>query len=393
MKLEGRSTEQLNSARMTLNTLLRGTVLKHNGTSIWHPNVHSNDKLYQAIKSIEQELDVVIARDKVKRRLSFHGPSKSYTPAARRVFDLFTKTGVAYEVRLSPHQFSSALRGGFASIEQALGKSMAVFDVVSKTITINGSRQQYERALQILDRKDLATTPLSDRSAGPEECPICFDKPDTPVQMSCKHRYCLDCFENCCMAAASTSTDGFQIKCYGDGGLCPTIFTVKEIGEVLSSSTLEDVLISSFETFVKGHPQEYQYCPTPDCGYIYRCASAPPTRSMRHICSNCFEDICRSCHARHGQYTCAEYKDIASGGREALEKLKRKLNYKDCPKCGTTMEKTEGCNHITCGGCRAHICWVCLAVFDTQGPCYEHMKKSHGGIGLDHLYQVVQLAR
>lgn len=69
-----------------------------------------------------------------------------------------------------------------------------------------------------------------------------------------------------------------------------------------------------------------------------------------------------------------------------MEKLKKELNFKDCPKCATVFEKMEGCNHITCGGCQAHICWVCLAVFDTQGPCYKHMTRVHGGIGLYHLY-------
>lgn len=391
LKLEGRSNDHLDVARKTLNTLLSGIVLKHDKAPIWHPNLHTNDKIYQAIRSIEQELDVVIIRDKVKRQLSFHGPADCcYTPTVRRLIDLFTETAIPYEVRLSPSQFSSALKGGFASIEHALGKSTAVFDVVSKTITVYGSHQQYERAIQILDHKDYARRLSSDFRS--EDCPICFDKPDTPVQMSCRHRYCLDCFENCCLSAASTSMDGFQINCYGDEGACSTIFTLKEIGEVLPSATLEDVLISSFEKYIKGHPQEYRYCPTPDCGYIYRNASASEMRSMRHTCSNCFEDICRSCHARHGQYTCAKYKEIASGGHEAMEKLKRELNIKDCRKCGTTMEKTEGCNHITCGGCRAHICWVCSAVFTTQDPCYEHMRKRHGGIGLDHLYQAVELA-
>lgn len=43
-------------------------------------------------------------------------------------------------------------------------------------------------------------------------------------------------------------------------------------------------------------------------------------------------------------------------------------------------EDREGCNHMTCGGCRAHICWVCMAVFETDRPCYDHMIKEHGGM-------------
>lgn len=25
---------------------------------------------------------------------------------------------------------------------------------------------------------------------------------------------------------------------------------------------------------------------------------------------------------------------------------------------------------MTCGGCSAHICWICLETFDTAGECY-----------------------
>tara|TARA_B100000767_G_scaffold211344_1_gene198495 strand:- start:315 stop:1001 length:687 start_codon:yes stop_codon:yes gene_type:complete len=43
-------------------------------------------------------------------------------------------------------------------------------------------------------------------------------------------------------------------------------------------------------------------------------------------------------------------------------------NTKSCPKCGTSIEKNGGCNHITCknGSCKHEWCWVCL------GPWKDH---------------------
>jgi hypothetical protein len=84
--------------------------------------------------------------------------------------------------------------------------------------------------------------------------------------------------------------------------------------------------------------------------------------------------------------TCTEHKYQASGGDEAFQRIKRELGIKDCPKCKTAIEKTEGCNHMTCGGCGAHICWVCLAAFRTSDECYVHLEGQHGGIGVEVMW-------
>lgn len=87
--------------------------------------------------------------------------------------------------------------------------------------------------------------------------------------------------------------------------------------------------------------------------------------------------------------TCAEYQDLESGGYAAFEKFKKEMQIKDCPKCSTPMEKTDGCNHMTCQGCGTHICWVCMRTFGASGPCYDHMNKAHGSIGLGEIDYVL----
>ncbi|KFZ24279.1 hypothetical protein V502_01238, partial [Pseudogymnoascus sp. VKM F-4520 (FW-2644)] len=345
IKVEGSSAQDVANARKTLDLILSGIILTAGDKTVWNPLLSSNGSVYKRLKAIEKELHILIIRDKLKRQLQYYGPRDKLKQAIDQVIDMLRDESSANHGKDGDHE-----------------------------TMIKGNRASEFRSVP-----DIA-------SSAKGQCPICLDdEPNMPIQTLCKHTYCLECFENCCKSAASTSKDEFRVECHGEGGNCAELFKLAELKDHLSSSAFELVLKSSFEMYIQRHPKDFHYCPTPDCGYVYRCTS--DSKPLGYTCPNCLELICTFCHARHGDYTCAEYKDIKSGGYEALEKLKIKLNLKDCPKCKTTMEKTEGCNHMTCGGCNAHICWVCMAVFGTSGPCYDHMRKEHGSIGLelDHL--------
>lgn len=346
LKVEGSSAQEVANARKTLDSILSGSILIARDKNLWSASLSSNGSAYKRLKSIEKELHIIIIRDKTKCQLQYYGPPERYQQAVHQVTDLLRE-------------------------ETSTNQDKQQHDTTP--IFTKGNRALEIRSMP----DDIASTPEAN-------CPICDeDELDMPIQTLCKHTYCLECFENCCKYATSTDKENFQIECQVDG--CAAVFNLAELKDRLSSSAFELVLKSSFEKYIQRHAKTFHYCSTPDCGYVYRSTSASDLNPPAHSCPNCLELICTFCHARHGGYTCAEYKDIESGGYEALEKLKRKLNIKDCPKCKTAMEKTEGCNHITCGGCSAHICWVCMAVFGTSGPCYEHMTKKHGGIGLGAL--------
>ena len=64
--------------------------------------------------------------------------------------------------------------------------------------------------------------------------------------------------------------------------------SLEELQKHLPSTTFEDVLQASLQSYIRRRPKEYRYCPTPDCDYCYR---ATNTTNLR-TCPKCLKDTC-----------------------------------------------------------------------------------------------------
>lgn len=70
-------------------------------------------------------------------------------------------------------------------------------------------------------------------------------------------------------------------------------------------------------------------------------------------------------------------------GRKTLETMVRKYEEEQqtqqwlsdyttpCPTCGIAIEKSYGCNHMTCKSCQTHYCYLCGKAISAQNP-YQH---------------------
>ncbi|RYP47141.1 hypothetical protein DL768_006751 [Monosporascus sp. mg162] len=365
LKIEGESDTEVASSKAILDSILGGVVAKDDQR--------------------QQELGVVVVRNKAKQELRLFGTENKINEAQRQLANLFRiEASSAHAIELDPPKFDWAMCGGFNTITNRLGTEKAALDILSspKKIIISSSLEDYDLALALVNGRELVDQPKSETASGAavaEDCSVCWTEADSPVRTACDHVYCQDCFENGC-AALSVSEADFVLSCHGDQGNCNRAISLKDMHKHLSSAVFEDALERSFASYVRRHPNELRFCPTPDCGYVYRVTRSAKT----HTCSNCLQPTCSACHEPHVDMTCAEYKDIQSGGYAAFKKLKEETGIKDCPKCKTPIEKVAGCNHMKCIGCNVHICWVCMMTFSSGGPVYDHMSKMHGGhIDLD----------
>eukprot|EP00981_Chlorochromonas_danica_P013636 scaffold6591_cov328-Ochromonas_danica.AAC.10 len=140
-----------------------------------------------------------------------------------------------------------------------------------------------------------------------------------------------------------------------------------------------------------------KYCPVDNCGLIVHIPkdansavnSAPTTPlspdsvsslvqhslpraascSNGHVfCLQCNEVAHTPCscsdYLRWAQLVAQEIKTTqiqeASNSDEIANALWVAANTKRCPRCGTAIEKDEGCNHMSCRKCRKEFCWICM---------------------------------
>ncbi|XP_074650346.1 E3 ubiquitin-protein ligase RNF14-like [Tubulanus polymorphus] len=138
------------------------------------------------------------------------------------------------------------------------------------------------------------------------------------------------------------------------------------------------------------------YCPRPAC----QSAVILDPGSNMGCCAACNYVFCTLCQLTyHGVSPCRvkrnqlkklrdEYLNADSAGKLFLEKRygKRAIETameeifsqewleefsKQCPECGTYIQKIDGCNKMTCIKCRGYFCWICSRLLSRSTP-YNH---------------------
>ncbi|KAI0038575.1 hypothetical protein FA95DRAFT_1505347 [Auriscalpium vulgare] len=190
--------------------------------------------------------------------------------------------------------------------------------------------------------------------------------------LTCTHQLCGPCLD-----LLITSASTFPIACIYDA--CQEPLALALLQTRLTPPALDALLDRAGAAHISQRPGEYKFCPTPGCAHVYR--TAPEGAVLR--CGGCLADTCGACHVpAHPGFTCAERRAEADPAERAYRQWKRDNAVKPCPRCGVDIQKSAGCNHMTCAACKTHMCWACMKMFEVGHDVYEHMRIAHGGIGV-----------
>ncbi|XP_059382898.1 E3 ubiquitin-protein ligase RNF14-like isoform X2 [Carassius carassius] len=222
-------------------------------------------------------------------------------------------------------------------------------------------------------------------------CGICYSEKlgsESLLFKECQHVYCKPCMK-----------EYFQIQ-IRDGKVqcltcpepkCVSMATPSQVKLLVGKDEFaryDRLLLQSSLDLMK----DVVYCPRMSCCMA---VMVEPDSNMG-ICPACKYPFCTLCkRSYHGLNHCIptddlrgmhdEYNSASEEWRKIEEKqgIQRvfdslsedwvKVNCKQCPCCGTNIEKNKGCNKMTCSKCHGYFCWICLTALCRKDP-YSHYK-------------------
>ena len=190
-----------------------------------------------------------------------------------------------------------------------------------------------------------------------QKCQICFEfLPDRFfLGLPCNCQCCQDCLVSWCGVKIKEPyyLTNNKIPCIT--GVCNKDFKIEEIIFVLSpyhQNLLNDKLL---QIYMSKAP-DIRKCPRNNCPYG---GIIEPSCSKKLHCS-----LCGKKWREKDQFSSLEKILYFSWKWRSLKKelfsgIWKRLRTKRCPKCRIRIQKTGGCQHMTCQRCKYEFCWIC----------------------------------
>lgn len=373
VKLFSNDLKELGRLKGQFEGIQRGHVVMFEGKTAWDSyfNLPSGIVFFQTLQRRHQQL--LINRDPFRRRVTLHGPPSVRIQAQSDIVAKLKelRQRMARVIPLPGHILGLFVASEYPKLKQELGTETISIDLWNHTLVVRGTTDQWVIAKRAVQHASEMQHPRRSKKA--VECPICFDEVASPCTLRCGHTHCRSCLKEYLLAA--TDSHFFPLTCLGNAATCTELIPLAAAKDFLTTSEFNGVVTSAYSAYIAKRPTEFHPCPTPDCPQVYR--PGPAGNVLQ--CPACLVRICSTCHCEdHEGVECPDTDEQEL----AFKEWKRNHDVKACPGCKVDIERSEGCNHVTCIRCQTHICWACSQTFPRGEGIYDHMRAAHGGIGL-----------
>ncbi len=207
------------------------------------------------------------------------------------------------------------------------------------------------------------------------ECRICLDEvtiENIYIIDNCEHKYCSRCLKIHAKTTIDSGTPDVKCPCPE----CRELLDIQSIRQLLSlepSADSQTDLLRLEELFQERYMQHdplYVRCPNvlEVRGTKVPCnmwGMRDAVGRQQATCLKCTFRFCGNCGNRAHTETCEAFAPIAAaergdvGAAEALLRQWRATSHsKVCPGCSVLVERSDGCNHMTCR-CKHQFCYRC----------------------------------
>lgn len=219
---------------------------------------------------------------------------------------------------------------------------------------------QLQTRMQELERQ-LAQRP----AAAAQQCGICFDEGNNFVTLACTHAFCPDCLTGQLdVALRDQSTTG--LLCATPA--CRAAFTQADIQQITRDpATLRRLTDIRYQEDMDR--QGAKNCPTPNCTHRF---VHNDNRVINTTCPRCRQTYCANCLLPHDIHiSCQEAARRSAAAEDTASEAWKLANTRECTNrnCRARIERSQGCDHMTCSKCRNEFCFNCLGPFDHGSFC------------------------
>ncbi|XP_074656295.1 uncharacterized protein LOC141909647 [Tubulanus polymorphus] len=200
-------------------------------------------------------------------------------------------------------------------------------------------------------------------SASSVVCKICFDVQQCVYRSCCLAPYC----EDCLMRYVNGQVDDKLVPVVCPSTHCQSIISDKYVYRYLKSPATRD----KYKRFIIDLNRDPNKKTCPHCNHITEVdidtvrKKVPGTRRTGFVveCTACQLRWCFQCQSpSHAGLSCRQYQ---RGDRLLKSWAKHRRGYdqapnaQKCPKCKFYIERSEGCDHMTCSKCHTDFCYRC----------------------------------
>nr|XP_020442830.1 probable E3 ubiquitin-protein ligase RNF217 [Monopterus albus] len=196
-----------------------------------------------------------------------------------------------------------------------------------------------------------------------QSCRVCLEEKTIAPLTCCRKAVCEECLK---LYVSS------QVRVSKPYIICPIpeCSGYLDEGVVIAHLTSEDV--AKYRYILELSQLDASTKPCPHCSQFTSLKKHNPNRSeykYKIQCSNCQFVWCFKCHAPwHEGLKCRDYRKgdkLLRTWASVIEHGQR--NAQKCPQCKIHIQRTEGCDHMTCMQCNTNFCYRC-------GERYRHLR-------------------